>query len=168
MHQCVPSGTSLASVVAPEMESCITPAGCWSIGVWFQMADMLGAQCGAQHSQVDDNGNTQRHRCPYQETQCVKRLCLFVSLSMCVHMWAYCHACNTCWFTVNALLQCTGLCVCYVFTCVCVSALVLIHLHSSCTLAALMHTSLRTITPANGNEENIPKTETRGSMKTEQ
>lgn len=33
-----------------------TPAAYWSIGVWFQMAGMLGAQCGAQHSQVDNNG----------------------------------------------------------------------------------------------------------------
>lgn len=82
----MPSGTSLTSVVAPEMESCITPAGCWSIGVWFQMADMLGAQCGAQHSQVDDNGNTQRHRCPYQETQCVKRLFICEPEYVCTHV----------------------------------------------------------------------------------
>ncbi len=50
------------------------------------------------------------------------------------------------------------LCVC---VCVCISLLVLIHLHSSCTLAALMHASLRTTTPANGNEGNIPKREKR-------
>lgn len=30
--------TSSASAVAPEKERCIRPAGCWSKGVWFQMA----------------------------------------------------------------------------------------------------------------------------------
>lgn len=63
-HHRVPSGMSSASAVAPEKARCITPAGYWSIGVWFQMAGVLRAQCGAQHSQVDNNGNTQRHRCP--------------------------------------------------------------------------------------------------------
>lgn len=45
------------------------------------------------------------------------------------------------------------------------SSLVLIHLHSSCTLAALMHASLRTVAPANGNEGSIPKRVKRGCVK---
>lgn len=84
-HQCVPSGTSSASALAPEKERCITPAGCWSIGVWFQMAGMLGAQCGAQHSQVDNNGNTQRYRCPYNVCESVF-ICEAVSKCPCINI----------------------------------------------------------------------------------
>ena len=39
------------------------PAGCSAIGVWSQMGGMLWEECGAQHSQVDNNGTTQRRRC---------------------------------------------------------------------------------------------------------
>ena len=49
--------------------------------------------------------------------------------------------------------------------CVCISSLVLIHLHSSCTLAALMHASLRTVAPANGSEGSVPKRVKRGCVK---
>lgn len=78
----------------------------------------------------------------------------------CACLRSYMHRCRTC----------TCVCVRWladimVFSAMsCSSSLVLIHLHSSCTLAALVRTSPRTVTPANGHQASILK---RGSAKTE-
>lgn len=85
---------SSASAAAPEKERCITPAGYWSIGVWFQMAGMLGAQCGAQHSQVDNNGNTQRHRCPYEEPNVCESVFICEPMSMCKYVFCAYSICS--------------------------------------------------------------------------
>lgn len=85
------------------------------------MAGMLGAQCGAQHSQVDNNGNTQRHRCPYEEPNVCESVFIRKLMCMCkyvvVHI-AYVHTPH-----VLACVCDTADIVVDVFVCVCVSVL---------------------------------------------
>lgn len=120
---------------------CITPAGYWSIGVWFQMADTLGAQCGAQHSQVDNNGNMQRHRCPYEEPNVCGSMFICEPMSMCKYVvmhLAYVHIlyvyyCDT-HASVRVISGRYNRCVYDAFMCV----FVLAHWYRfTCTLAAL-------------------------------
>lgn len=110
------------------------------------MGGMLWEQCGAQHSQVDNNGNTQSHRCPrWGPDVCegARRVLLYMLdiFKCCLDDWV--------WACIRSPTS-TRVCVC-VFACV----LVLAHWYRfTCTLAALnaalMHASLRMAKAANG------------------